>query len=188
MKSPPIAAVAAAIRSRCGFFTNRTCRICRPITHINSRVTGVWASDVPTRARGRGPCAGRQAGRLARTRPRTAAGGAMANELRPQITVVTGDLITERDDRLSDCIGILNGLRADAGVFGCLGNHENSARCEGRGRRQHGPDLLHPLGCLSAQRLSGVGEDLEVGSRDAPPGPVGRRGFRREREVKASRR
>lgn len=61
---------------------------------------------------------------------------AMANELRPQLTVVTGDLITERDDRLSDCLSILKDLRADAGVFGCLGNHENSARCEDRARRE----------------------------------------------------
>ncbi len=61
---------------------------------------------------------------------------AMANETRPHLSVVTGDLITLRDDRLSDCLGVLRGLRADAGVFGCLGNHEMTARCQQRTCRE----------------------------------------------------
>ncbi len=61
---------------------------------------------------------------------------AMANELRPHLAVVTGDLITGRADRLSDCLRILAGLQADAGVYGCLGNHEMVARCERRAKRE----------------------------------------------------
>jgi hypothetical protein len=53
---------------------------------------------------------------------------AMANEARPHLTVVTGDLITRRGDDLEGCLRILAGLRADAGVLGCHGNHEIYAR------------------------------------------------------------
>jgi hypothetical protein len=49
---------------------------------------------------------------------------AMANETRAQVALVTGDLITTVRDPLDDCLDALAGLRADAGIFGCLGNHE----------------------------------------------------------------
>jgi len=54
----------------------------------------------------------------------------MANETRANIAVVTGDLITTWRDPLDDCLDILAGLRADAGVFGCMGNHEIYAHAE----------------------------------------------------------
>ncbi len=60
----------------------------------------------------------------------------MANETRADLAVVTGDLITVRDDYLSDCLGGLRRLRADAGVLGCLGNHEIVARCEARAKEE----------------------------------------------------
>jgi len=53
----------------------------------------------------------------------------MTNELRPHLTVVTGDVITEAGDPLDDAILELARLRAEAGVLGCLGNHEVYARC-----------------------------------------------------------
>ena len=53
---------------------------------------------------------------------------AMANEAKPAITTVTGDLITRRSDNLEECIWILRGLKADAGIFGCHGNHEVYAK------------------------------------------------------------
>lgn len=56
---------------------------------------------------------------------------AMGNELQPHIGVVTGDLITTEDDPLLPCIDALSRFRADAGVYGCLGNHESYAECEG---------------------------------------------------------
>lgn len=54
----------------------------------------------------------------------------MLNELKPQLTVVTGDLITQLGDPLDDTIRELARLRADAGVLGCLGNHEYFIRCQ----------------------------------------------------------
>jgi predicted MPP superfamily phosphohydrolase len=53
-----------------------------------------------------------------------------ARELRPHLAVVTGDLISSRGDPLDACIRQLARLKADAGVFGCLGNHERYARGE----------------------------------------------------------
>ncbi len=47
-----------------------------------------------------------------------------AVELRPDIALVTGDLISSRGDPLDACIRQLARLKADAGVFGCMGNHE----------------------------------------------------------------
>jgi predicted MPP superfamily phosphohydrolase len=55
---------------------------------------------------------------------------AMANEARPHVTLVTGDLITRQGDPLETCLDALKRLRADAGVFGCMGNHEIYADCE----------------------------------------------------------
>ncbi len=54
----------------------------------------------------------------------------LANELRANVALVTGDLITSGSDPLDDCLAELRRLRADAGVFGCLGNHEIYARAE----------------------------------------------------------
>jgi uncharacterized protein len=54
----------------------------------------------------------------------------MANEIRPHLTLVTGDLITRRGDPLDACLRQLARLRAEAGVLGCLGNHEVYARVE----------------------------------------------------------
>ena len=48
----------------------------------------------------------------------------MANETRAHVALVTGDLISRRGDPLNACLRQLARLRADAGVIGCLGNHE----------------------------------------------------------------
>lgn len=48
----------------------------------------------------------------------------MANETKPHLTLVTGDLVTRSGDPLDACLRQLARLRADAGVLGCLGNHE----------------------------------------------------------------
>jgi uncharacterized protein len=54
----------------------------------------------------------------------------MANETRASLALVTGDLITRRGDPLDACLRQLARLRADAGVLGCLGNHEVYSRTE----------------------------------------------------------
>jgi uncharacterized protein len=48
----------------------------------------------------------------------------MANQLRADLTVVTGDFLTRAGDPLEACIGELSRLRAPLGVWGCNGNHE----------------------------------------------------------------
>ena len=56
---------------------------------------------------------------------------ALANETRAHIALVTGDLITVWGDPLDRCIESLSRLQADAGILGCLGNHEVYAGVEG---------------------------------------------------------
>ena len=55
----------------------------------------------------------------------------MANETKPHLMVVTGDLITRGGDPLDACIRQLGRLKADLGVYGCNGNHEIYAKCQG---------------------------------------------------------
>ena len=54
----------------------------------------------------------------------------MANQTRARVAVVTGDFITLRGDPLEACIRQIARLRADAGIYGCLGNHEVYAKAE----------------------------------------------------------
>jgi predicted MPP superfamily phosphohydrolase len=54
----------------------------------------------------------------------------IANETKAHVALVTGDLITGRGDPLDACLDGLARLRADAGVLGCLGNHEVYANVE----------------------------------------------------------
>ena len=57
-------------------------------------------------------------------------------ELRPQLAVITGDLISGRGDPLDACIRQLARVKADAGVLACMGNHERYARVEGYTTRE----------------------------------------------------
>ena len=54
----------------------------------------------------------------------------LANETRAHIALVTGDLISFRGDPLDACLARMGKLRADSGVWGCMGNHEIYARTE----------------------------------------------------------
>jgi predicted MPP superfamily phosphohydrolase len=51
-------------------------------------------------------------------------------DLRPHLAVVTGDLISGPQDPLDACIRQIARLKADAGIFGCMGNHERYAKAE----------------------------------------------------------
>jgi predicted MPP superfamily phosphohydrolase len=53
-----------------------------------------------------------------------------ANELRGHLIFVTGDLISVRGDPLDACLHQISRLRSDAGILGCLGNHEVYAGTE----------------------------------------------------------
>jgi predicted MPP superfamily phosphohydrolase len=48
--------------------------------------------------------------------------------LRPHLVVVTGDLISMRDDPLDACLRQIARLRPDARILGCMGNHEAYAQ------------------------------------------------------------
>ena len=70
---------------------------------------------------------------------------AMANELRPDISFVTGDFVSSEGDPLDACINELAKLRAPLGVWGCNGNHEIYAGVEDEAARlfqSHGMGLL----------------------------------------------
>jgi len=54
----------------------------------------------------------------------------LANESRPHLAAITGDLITGIHDSIDDCLEELRRLRTDAGVFGCNGNHEGYIHAE----------------------------------------------------------
>jgi uncharacterized protein len=55
---------------------------------------------------------------------------AMANDLHPDISFVTGDFVNGEGDPLDACITELSRLRAPLGVWGCNGNHEIYAGVE----------------------------------------------------------
>jgi uncharacterized protein len=70
---------------------------------------------------------------------------AMANELQPNLSVVTGDFVSGEGDPLEACIAELSKLRAPLGVWGCNGNHEIYAGVEHEAEqlfRQKGMRLL----------------------------------------------
>src|SRR5260221_14034044 len=48
----------------------------------------------------------------------------MANDLSPDLSVVTGDFITGASDTLQDCIAEIRKLAAPLGIYVCNGNHE----------------------------------------------------------------
>jgi predicted MPP superfamily phosphohydrolase len=60
---------------------------------------------------------------------------AMANELNPDISFVTGDFVSSEGDPLDACITELSRLRAPLGVWGCNGNHEIYAGVEDEAER-----------------------------------------------------
>ncbi len=69
----------------------------------------------------------------------------MLNEHKPHLSVMTGDVITQPGDPLDDAIRELGRLRADAGVLGCMGNHERYCKCEAYEQREaakYGIDML----------------------------------------------
>lgn len=54
----------------------------------------------------------------------------MANDLSPDLAVVTGDYLTGPGDPIEACVDELSRLRAPLGVWGCNGNHEVYAQAE----------------------------------------------------------
>jgi hypothetical protein len=82
----------------------------------------------------------------------------IANELRGDLTVVTGDFLTTRNDPLEACIAELSNLRAPLGVWGCNGNHEIYA-----GVQQEAQELFHRFGMRLLRQ-----ENAELRWEEAP--------------------
>ncbi len=69
----------------------------------------------------------------------------LANDLNPDLAVVTGDFVSSEFDPLGDCIAELARLSAPLGTWGCNGNHEIYAGAEDAAQQlfhQHGMKLL----------------------------------------------
>jgi predicted MPP superfamily phosphohydrolase len=54
----------------------------------------------------------------------------MANDTKADLAIMTGDLITRVGDPVDVCLKYLARVKADAGMIGCLGNHEIYAKAE----------------------------------------------------------
>jgi hypothetical protein len=103
---------------------------------------------------------------------------AMANELKPDLAVITGDFISGHNDPLEECVSELSKLRAPLGTWGCNGNHEIYAGAEDAAEQlftRYGMRLLRQqnvhLDWFGA-KLNLIGVDYQ---RDRmTPGPHGR--------------
>jgi predicted MPP superfamily phosphohydrolase len=99
-----------------------------------------------------------------------------ANELRPHLALITGDLITTGGDPLAACLRQIARLRADAGILGCMGNHEHYAQVEDLTERE-GARLGIPFlrGAARTLRFGGAvlnvaGVDYQRSKREYLPG------------------
>jgi predicted MPP superfamily phosphohydrolase len=92
----------------------------------------------------------------------------MANETRPDLALVTGDLITTAQDPLDNCLRQLARLRAEGGIFGCLGNHEMYASAEDY-TEQQGARLGLRFLRSRAERLQFGGVTLNLAGVDYQP-------------------
>ncbi len=80
---------------------------------------------------------------------------AMANETRSTLAIMTGDLVTRVGDPVDLCLRHLGRVKADAGMIGCLGNHEIYAGAE---------DYVHREGAkLGIRFLRGENLVMEFG-------------------------
>jgi hypothetical protein len=92
---------------------------------------------------------------------------AMANDLQPDISFVTGDFVSSEGDPLDACITELSRLRAPLGVWGCNGNHEIYAGVEGDAERlfrEKGMWLLRAAGAVvehNGARFNLLGVDYQ---------------------------
>jgi len=89
-------------------------------------------------------------------------------ELHPKLAVVTGDLISSYGDPLEACIRQLARLRSDAGIYGCLGNHEHVAMAEDRAAAAGARAGIHFLRGANAQLRFGAAT-LNVAGVDYQP-------------------
>ncbi len=103
----------------------------------------------------------------------------MANDLRPDISFVTGDFVSSEGDPLDACISELSRLSAPLGVWGCNGNHEIYAGVEDEAERlfsEKGMRLLRAASAIvdhNGGRFNLIGVDYQrdhmtSGERNGP--------------------
>jgi predicted MPP superfamily phosphohydrolase len=102
----------------------------------------------------------------------------MANDLRPDIAMVTGDFISGHNDPLEDCIAELSKLSAPLGTWGCNGNHEIYAGVEDAAEQLFARNGMRLLRQESVQ-LNWLGANFNLIGVDyqrdhMTPGPHGR--------------
>ena len=90
----------------------------------------------------------------------------LVNQLRPDLVVLTGDLIDRSLDDLPDAVSGLRGLRSSLGVLAVLGNHDlSSDRYSSRGELVGGETIAQGLNTIGIRTLRnevislGSGED-----------------------------
>jgi predicted MPP superfamily phosphohydrolase len=94
----------------------------------------------------------------------------MANQLSPDLAVLTGDLISFDSDPLEACIAELSKLRAPLGIWGCNGNHELYAEAEAASQalfERYGMRLLRQQNTelqWRSGKLNLIGVDYQRGS------------------------
>ena len=104
----------------------------------------------------------------------------MANDLKADMAVVTGDFVSDRNDPLEDCITELAKLKAPLGVWGCNGNHEIYAEAEDVAQvlfRRNGMRLLRQENVELERNgakfnLIGVDYQRDHMTAGAPTGPM----------------
>ena len=103
---------------------------------------------------------------------------AIANALKPDLTVLTGDFVTFDPGTEQPVVEALSGLRAPFGVFGSLGNHDAWARVEDSITelfRQVGVRILRGTNVeitAGADSLNLMGVDFQSHRRFGPSAPV----------------
>lgn len=100
----------------------------------------------------------------------------MANDLGPDLAVVTGDFLTAPGDPIEACVDELSRLRAPLGVWGCNGNHEAYADAEALAAKLF---VQHGMGHLRQQ-------NVELVHRGQPFNLIGV-DYQRERPIRSRR-
>jgi predicted MPP superfamily phosphohydrolase len=103
---------------------------------------------------------------------------AIANALKPDLIVLTGDFVTFDPETQQPVVEALSNLRAPFGVFGCLGNHDAWAGVEDSITalfQQTGTRLLRGAAVpivSSGERFNLIGVDFQSRHRFGPSSPV----------------
>ena len=102
----------------------------------------------------------------------------MANALKPDLTVLTGDFVTFDPRTQYAVVDALSGLKAPFGIFGCLGNHDAWSGVEysiTKLFRQRGIRILRseavPI-AIDGDAINLIGTDFQSSHRFGPSAPV----------------